>query len=275
MTERMFPSAESVLNELAQWRNRGCALTNFYPNPLRVGEWCGDASLSGVACDGTLFVIRNVGPHRSLWFLSESEDALKRDVATLLVSGMGGDPYITDLLGMDTMRESLDKIFHDVGFADLAVLQRMSRRAPNTVYTMASSVRLASAQEMVLVSQALHEGFDPRVDQLPSECELESLRTNGGAMVALGEDGTLDGFVLFERSPVTLYLRYWWVSPKRRGLGVGSALLRSMFSAASGTKRQMLWVNTDNSTAIEKYRHYGFSFESLKDVIMIHGADRR
>jgi GNAT superfamily N-acetyltransferase len=78
----------------------------------------------------------------------------------------------------------------------------------------------------------------------------------------------IDGLVVFEINGLTSHLRYWFVDPKMRDQKTGSALLRRFFHECRNTKRQILWVNTLNANAIERYAHYGFRAETMTDIIM-------
>jgi GNAT superfamily N-acetyltransferase len=82
------------------------------------------------------------------------------------------------------------------------------------------------------------------------------------------EDGNLAGFLIFELSSATLYLRYWFTHPDFRGRKVGSRLMRRFFEEGKETRRQILWVMRTNEDAMEKYRHYGFVEEDMFDHVM-------
>ena len=109
----------------------------------------------------------------------------------------------------------------------------------------------------------------PEKEQIPSVEEIEKWIDKQAIYVVRGNaDEPILGFVIFDLSPATLYLRYWFVHPSARGKGVGGRLLKAMFAAGRDTKRQYFWVKADNDNAIKRYQHYGFNFEPMKDVVM-------
>lgn len=68
---------------------------------------------------------------------------------------------------------------------------------------------------------------------------------------------------------MTWYLRYWFTSSKYRNQGVGAKLLKSSLFLAKETKRQILWVISENENAIKRYEHYGFKRELMNDYVLI------
>lgn len=76
------------------------------------------------------------------------------------------------------------------------------------------------------------------------------------------------GFIIFELTGLTLYLRYWFVLPQFREMNIGSKLFNSFMYEGRNTKRQLLWVITHNINAIKRYVHYGFKPEKLFDYVL-------
>ncbi len=51
---------------------------------------------------------------------------------------------------------------------------------------------------------------------------------------------------------------------------MGADLLKDFFFIqAEGVSVNSFWVFSDNTNAIERYKHYGFSFDGLADEIYI------
>ena len=90
----------------------------------------------------------------------------------------------------------------------------------------------------------------------------------GTVLAVYKEEGEIIGFVIFESSRSTHYLRYWFVHPKHRDKKIGSILLKTFFYEGRNTRRQLFWVITDNENAVKRYEHYGFKNEAMKDYVL-------
>ena len=132
---------------------------------------------------------------------------------------------------------------------------------------MTNGVTFASKDDVATVHALLHQFFDEQTEQLPYLEELEDLAATNQVLV-LKQDGKLAGFVVFELSKVSLYLRYWFVHPDFRNQGVGSLLLNRYFYEGRNTKRAQHWVICTNENAIKRYRHYGYTEENMFDYVL-------
>ena len=183
--------------------------------------------------------------------------------------------FVVDILGRDAVREPLESVFTAAGFNVLTTLQRMSRKTPAEEYKAESGIGLAQPDDASAVLHLLQANFIAEEEQIPCLEEIREWIIAKEILVSRGKTGQgIMGFVIFDISPAALYLRYWFVSPGIRGNGVGGKLMRAMFAIGVNTKRQYFWVKTDNENAIFRYRHYGFEFEPLKDVVLAHGQSQ-
>ena len=266
-----FRTWEEVVRCVAESRDKGRMLSNFFPDERRMKTWCESGVFSYVELGGSTFLIRRQENFSSIYFLSSSAEALAKDVSSL-VSGYGLSRMVVDVLGRDTMREPMEWVFKSVGFAPLTTLQRMSRRTPSSQYSTESGIEVARRSDASAIHQLLTCNFIAEEEQIPCLAEIEDWIAAQSILVSRGgEVNDISGFIIFDLSPAALYLRYWFVSPEARGNGVGGKLIRSMFATGANTKRQYFWVKTDNENAIKRYRHYGFEFEELKDTVLAYG----
>ena len=132
---------------------------------------------------------------------------------------------------------------------------------------MTNGVTFASKDDVATVHALLHQFFDEQTEQLPYLEELEELAAANQVLV-LKQDGKLAGFVVFELSKVSLYLRYWFVHPDFRNQGVGGQLLNRYFYEGRNTKRAQHWVICTNENAIKRYLHYGYTEENMFDYVL-------
>lgn len=264
-----FRTWEEVVYCVAGARDKGRMLSNFFPDERRMTRWCENESFSYDEIGETTFFVRRQETFSSLYFLSASAAVLAKDLSGFMKDYSGC--LVVDVLGRDAVREPLEVAFKSMGFTILTTLQRMSRGAPDDKYVHEGGIDVAKVDDAAIIHNLLTRNFIAEEEQLPSLEEVQDWITARSIFVARDNGGQdIQGFVIFDLSPATLYLRYWFVSPDVRGNGVGGKLMRSMFATGSNTKRQYFWVKTDNENAIKRYRHYGFEFEPLKDVVMAY-----
>lgn len=128
--------------------------------------------------------------------------------------------------------------------------------------------RDAQPKDIDVLKEIFAHHFNPLSERIPDETELLGLMEKRGVKVAVC-NGSIVGFIIFDKEGSNLHLRYWWTSPGHRGVGIGSLLMEHFIEAARGTARQFLWVFDDNENAIKRYRHYGFEFDGTEDDIYI------
>lgn len=261
-----IPDLQAAMQKVAMFRNQGANTSNFYLDEERMAAWCRDGAFSLEQKGNTLFLVRRQRHFANVYFLSRSADALGKDWKAFAAEN-GKGRWILDLLGPDPIRAPLEEAFFDAGFTRLTVLQRMGRQTPADTLYPESGVEYAHPEDTFLIQALLEEYFDAETEQLPSVDEIYGWIKNGTVLVEK-EKHSLLGFAIFDLRPATLHLRYWFVLPSVRGLGKGGRLLKSVLAAGAKTRRQYLWVKTDNENAIDRYRHYGFQFEAMKDVVM-------
>ena len=257
-----------VQERVAQARNEGLVVTNFFPDEARMSAWCRGGAFYETRCGDTQFFVRRQPTFSNVYFMSLSADALGRDWKTF-ASENGNGRWIVDLIGPDRVRQPLEDVMASVGFSRLTTLQRMGRKTPEDVEVPSPDVERATVDDACKIKELLDAFFIAEEEQIPSIEEIRKwIEAQSLYIIRGGVANQLEGFVIFDLSPAMLYLRYWFVHPDSRGRGVGGRLLKSMFAAGCATKRQYFWVKTDNENAIKRYQHYGFQFEPMKDVVM-------
>ena len=79
--------------------------------------------------------------------------------------------------------------------------------------------------------------------------------------------GNVLGFYWYRNSKFLSELTYIFVLKRYRGLGLGKELLNSYLFNTSKINKKQLWVLDNNSSAINLYLKYGFSFDCLNVYI--------
>lgn len=262
---------DDLLQLVANVRNQGRMLTNFFADAERMSPWCDEGTFVAETNEDGDFLLHGLTGFTNVYFFVRDADALRRALAKLME--MRPDTrLVADVLGPDQMRMPLEDAFKANGFEVQTVLQRMGRKTPEESCAADPEIIAATHDDVPLVQNLLTAYFNAEQEQLPSGDELRKWVSNGGLRVKRGADGRVEGFVIYDLSPTQLYLRYWFVHPEARGKGIGGKLLRTMFAAGVQTKRQYFWVKTDNENAIIRYMHYGFAFEPLKNTVLACGG---
>lgn len=262
---------DKVAKLIAEERNQGRMLTNFFADAERMSPWCDEGTLVAETNEDGDFLLHGQTGFTSVYFFVRDADALRRGLSKLM-EARPDTRLVADVLGPDQLRMPLEDAFKANGFEVQTVLQRMGRKTPVESYEADPEVVAATRDDVPLVQGLLTAYFNAEQEQLPSGQELRKWADNGGLRVKHGTGGKVEGFVIYDLLPAQLYLRYWFVHPEARGRGIGGKLLRTMFAAGAQTKRQYFWVKTDNENAIIRYKHYGFAFEPLKNMVLARGG---
>ena len=262
-------SWSEVVAAVADARNKGYLATNFFPDERRVSEWCENGSFSLCDAGKGVFFIRVQNDFASLYYMLGDVSALS-DTFVSVRDSIAFSRIVADVVGPEAIRRKSCEAFAEVGFAKISELVRMSRKTPECGVVAAGGVSDAHASDIPSLKSLFADNFNPLVEQLPSERELAHWIGRDEILVVRDDGGVAHSFVIFDLSPASLYLRYWFVSPQYRNQGVGSRLANGMFAKAVSTRRQYLWVITDNDNAIKRYEHYGFTCEAMRNVTLLY-----
>ena len=225
---------DDLKRQIAEIRALGLGLlTNFFPNPARHGLWIEKGDCFTERVENSLFIVKKSPSFWNVFFCSADQGELGSDWKTF-ASRYPGVTMVSDIVGREGQCGPLAGLLMAAGCRETASLVRMTRMT------------------------------EPMI---PYDEELAAFMANHWILVC-EEDGILAGFLIFELSSATLYLRYWFTHPDFRGRKVGSRLMRRFFEEGKETRRQILWVMRTNGDAMEKYRHYGFVEEDMFDHVM-------
>lgn len=240
-------------------------VTNFYWDNRKHPYWLSDSSLYYDAKLDCFLLIHQSEDFLNIYYIAVSINAFLRHSAEIEFE----KDVVLDVI---TKEENLALIseFLSYGYEMYKHLFRMIHVGPMIVEEneINDSVISANMNDIVAISNALYQCFDPFAEQLPSNMELSDHISNDEIILIMDKD-TICGFIIFEIVGVTWYLRYWYTSPDYRNLGIGAKLLKASLIKGKNTKRQILWVMSNNENAIKRYEHYGFKRELLNDYILI------
>ena len=262
-SERVF---QDIFRNVRKEKKEGFA-SNIFPLQPLFSKAISEGRLFYVDVDGNCFFLEDKGDHFNVFFASDRSVDLPAVLNSIHSEAVLTKPLVLEHL----IREGKDVSLGEPS----AVLKRMARTVPEFPQIGSRAelpypfhIQKAEQRDVYDLQEIFSEFFNPLTERIPDEEELLSLISRKGVFWAVC-NGKKAGFIIFEKEGANLHLRYWWIAPGFRGGGIGSGLMRKFFEAASGTRRQFLWVFSDNENAIKRYRHYGFDFDGTQDDIYV------
>lgn len=240
-------------------------VTNFYWDDNKHNYWIEEGCFLYEVYKDCILLIHINQSFNSLFFISTDFDSVTSALKTI---NMDSTQVIDIVCKGDGIAER--NFFKSIGFEDYRSLYRMSHIGQMAVSDtiLDSSVCYGSVEDSNIINEVFQQDFDPLCEQLPSLREIQDY-ANRKQLLIIKEGEQLCGFLIFEMTGVTWYLRYWYTSPKYRNKGVGTKLIKSALVLGKETKRQLFWVISDNENAIKRYEHYGFRREDMNDYVII------
>ena len=189
-------------------------ITNFFLDPVkhRLCITKGDCHTDRIG--STLFIIRQSLTFWNVFYCSTTLEDFSHDLSEFMVEH-SGVTMMFDIVGRDIQCQPVVEIFRDKGCKEATSLVRMTRMTTPMEYTADSTIRLATEQDIPVVSQLLHTYFDEQTEQIPYDEELLDYARQGHVLVC-EENGKMAGFLIYELNATTLYLRYWFTHPDFR-----------------------------------------------------------
>lgn len=243
-------------------------LTNFFPETFKHGIWIKKNELALIMLSETYFLIYSDGGFKRLFYISSGLSELAESL-DILKNKYPGEKYVTDLVGKGDMLNDVCSVFLKTGFTLYSSLTRMSSTKYPALKTIDPSVDFADISEVLLVDSLFKQYFDKYTEQLPLIEELKSW-IEKKQMLVYRSGKEIGGFLIFDKTNSTAYLRYWFVHPNFRDLKIGSKLINRFFIENKDAIRILFWVIETNENAIKRYKHYGFHTEELRDLVLTY-----
>ena len=240
-------------------------VTNFYWDEKKHPYWIDNGDFYFMENENCVLLVHKNKTFHNLYFIATSHltaaTAIKRYTAEcdLVIDFVCKGPGLVER-----------DIFKSVGFEDYKDLYRMSHTGvmAEPDWGMFEDVSYGDIGDAISIQDVFQKDFDPLCEQLPSLNEIEDF-INRKQILVVKEGNKLCGFIIFEITGVTWYLRYWYTSPMYRNKGIGAKLIRTALSIGKDTKRQLFWVLSENENAIKRYEHFGFKREDMNDYVII------
>jgi ribosomal protein S18 acetylase RimI-like enzyme len=261
-------SLDSIITSIADIRNlREGFVTNFFLDVFKHQIWIDHGIFFFLKIGNTLFLIKKNKNFWNVFYASISEDEIIK-AFTELEKEYSDITLMVDIVGAKHECEKLVSSLKKCLPYNYCRLVRMSLFAAADICNKPSDViSFAQKRQVDNINSLLNTFFDDKAEQIPYLEELRSYAEKNHILIyEIGE--RIVGFIIFEMSRMSLYLRYWFVHPDFRGSGIGSNLIKQFFYVGRETKRQQLWVICSNYNAIKRYVHYGFKEENLFDYVI-------
>lgn len=261
-------SIEDISTIIAEIRSsRMGFFTNFYLDSAKLSLLINNGDCYAERIDNSLFIVKQSSLFWNVYFCSTSLEQLVSDLPKFQ-KRHGQQTMMFDIVGSQEQCLPIVAGFQGCDCVIGTSFVRMKRLSdPTSGESFDHKIIIADETKLPAINHFLHVFFDERTEQIPYREELLDF-SQKGQILEYEENGVLAGFLIFEKSPSTLYLRYWFTLPDFRDKKVGSSLFRRFLEEGKDTKRQLLWVNCNNENAIKRYRHYGFTEENMFDYIM-------
>jgi len=263
---RKIESYQQIQDFVRQIRElRQGFVTNFYWDDNRHPYWIADSSFEFEQSPDCILMVHRCKEFANIFYIATSFAAFGEMLQAHHLEGT----LVADVVCKGEGINEQDA-FTNMGFVRYQHLYRMSHvgNIIGTDWVKDPRVKYGEKDDIFLVYNDMQKDFDPLAEQLPTIIELEDYAKRKQLLVIKDGDN-LCGFLIFEITGVTWYLRYWYTSPDYRNQGIGAGLLRTSLLYGVESKRQIFWVIADNENAIKRYEHFGFTRENMNDYVMI------
>ena len=270
-------SVQEVYDAIARAKT-GASLfcTNFYPSQEKLVSWIARRMLYVHDCRDAVFFLESDRDFWHLYFCAASRDALRLGLGSLIE--LKTVRVVADILGDSQATNALLPPLHEAGLQPYKQLVRMALLPP-LKFPLANAewnnrVSLAERRDAPAVLSLIERNFDRYAKQIPSIDEIETA-IDSCRILTIQHGGALAGLLFFETRGVTSTLRFWTVADEFRDAHIGSALMRRYLESQTEVRRFLLWVNTDNEDALNKYRHYHYETDGVVDYVLANEWIRR
>jgi len=262
-------SVETVLGMIQKSKQNAAAFcTNFFPVQSKLQTWIDHGELEGEADAACAIFLKKDHDFKRLYFCAGDLRSLGMKISEKAPWPM--QPMTVDLVGNESGLGPMLDLFHAAGFQTHTRLQRLSRRGKTESEPdprQDANISFATGDDCQGIGELLEKSFNRYGEQIPEISEIQSAIASRQILIARLKN-EIAGLLFFETQGFASTVRFWVVGEKFRAFRLGSSLMRKYFALQNKVQRFTLWVQTDNQSAIEKYRHYDYSPDGLLDYVL-------
>jgi ribosomal protein S18 acetylase RimI-like enzyme len=242
-------------------------VTNFYPNVEKNNIWIAEGKFYIIEQGEVIYFLKEKSNFYALFFIASSNEELAKSLPKIM-KNFEEESLILDIVQKEETSELLH-IFYNASFNYYTSLVRMYRLNSKKDFLSATieGIQEASSRHVASLHNLFRIFFDEKAEQLPEEKELSKWIENKNILIYESEN-KIGGFLIYEITGNTLYLRYWFVHPDFREKKIGSKLFTVFESRGKATNRHLFWVIKSNKNAIKRYKHYGFVEEKMYNFVL-------
>jgi GNAT superfamily N-acetyltransferase len=246
-------------------------ITNFYPNDEKLNYWIESKVFYSKNVGNTVFFFRKDRDFYHLSFCAKNFESLYQSIKE--ISSIRTEIFVVDLVGTETSLKLLVNLFEELGFKKFVLYIRLINfiSKDEVLPTASKDVVFPKLVESKIIAEMLEKTFDKYAEQIPTIKEIE-VAINENMITIVRESSSIIGILMRDMAKFSSLWRFFLVSEKHRGKGVGSKLLNYYFNECKG-KKIISWVLDINSNSLDLHKHYGFKFDSLRDQIMINRSE--
>lgn len=266
---RIVSSLEEIRTSICRVRTlRKGYITNFFFEPHKVDMWCSHGILGIIETEETAIFLKKDDGFTSLFYCTTNIYELYSALVKLPQNCI----YVVDQIIDRRTDSSILHTFEKAGYKIRKTLVRMSKINEESYRINLHDNLHVYESDIPIIENYLKNNFDKFSEQLPTNEELKSF-VDDQHIIVKRVNNDIAGFIIYDKTPSTLYLRYWFVNSKFRNQGVGSSLFHEFTKRGCGCKRHMLWVMEDNTNAIIRYKHYGYDEENMKNYVLTYNLN--
>ena len=201
----------NALNFVKRFQKK--SVSNYYFDSIKSEALINSGDLSTITIGEVVFVLKQNEDFINLYYYASDSTELGKSLDNL-VSTYLNMTAIVDVVTTEIDADVLN-VFNHNGFNVYTSLVRMSRisNGMSIVNEVADQhLKVANQDQSLEVFNQLKTFFDPKAEQLPTLDEMIKLSNNGNILIYKIEN-QVAGFIIYQLVGVTLYLRYWFVSP--------------------------------------------------------------
>lgn len=264
---------DEIINFTTKIKNiNNLLITNLPINVEKVSKWIAMNQLFYLETEKSFFVLRNNFNYYHLYYISSSIENLFDDLKKFTENF--SPKIVIDIFGETIYLDTVCKKLYEIGFTIECKLFRMSKinllSSANSNSSHTSKGKIKPHEEYIEeISDLLKKNFDIIIDQIPTKSEISNFIKSGNALLSISKDKSLKGFILYNKKNKTAIMKYLFVLPKYRNLGVAGKLMNDFMSLCKDTRRLVLWVAEHNANAIAIYKRYGFVSENMFNIVLI------
>ena len=243
---KKIPDGNAWAEEIAGYISRGMK-TNFYGAAEQFLPEL--EKISKMEFEGGCYFFHEKEKQTDLYFFLEKE-------ASPVELPQGDQPLVLEQVAAAKNPPVLEE-WEAVGFERYLQRKRLFLSAKKTE-AEERNISFAKAEEAETILAMMEDAFEPYTSALP---DFDTLKQDiaENRVIAVREGEILLGFLRFGREKKVSVLWQIVVSPKGRGRGIGTALVRDWIALErEDAAKFQLWVREDNPPALKMYEALGF-----------------